>query len=325
MGRTNRIDFPFAYHHVMNRAGAKRLAFHKNEHRQAFFEALEHVVKTDSIEIHAYCLMGNHFHLLMRSPKGNLSEAMQRLSSMFTRKFNRIEGIDGSLFRGRFKSRFVCQDEYLRELFRYIHRNPVEAKMVRQPSDYAWSSYRSFVGIQEPPKWLTCQDLPNYFLGPAHLLSMRAFVEADTDTYEKIKESYYQANYKDVNSETNIVPNKCMNLPPDRLRNATHQTSVSLQIVLECVGEYFRITADELLIFQGSKSNGPREICLFLARQNTGLKVIELANAFSICRTSTSSAITRARQRIERNEKMQNDLHAIMVLIRERTKSIEKK
>ena len=119
MGRGHRRDFDYAFHHVMNRAGARRFIFSGGKHRKVFLEALQYAVRIDGIQIHAYCLMGNHYHLLVRTPKQNLSEAMQRLGSMFTRSFNRIEKIDGPLFRGRFKSLIIGHDDYLRQLCRY--------------------------------------------------------------------------------------------------------------------------------------------------------------------------------------------------------------
>ena len=313
-----RKDYPYAYHHVMNRAGAKRWVFLRDEHRQAFIGTLQYVVKVDGIEIHAYCLMGNHFHLLIRSPRNNLSLAMQRLFSIFTKRFNRIEKIDGPLFRGRFKSITVGHDEYIRELCRYIHRNPVKAGLVNHPSEYDWSSYQIYAGKRESPSWLTCKDLPTYFAGPDHLLSMRTFVEADKDISDEVKFNEYFPGFINDNGDTHIVPSKCLMLPSEKIIKEISLTPVSLQIVLECVAEYFGTNPDDLLIFKGSASNIPRELCLFLARINTGSKVQDLANAFSISRTSTSNAIARMRRRIDANEKLQNDFKTIMARLRPR-------
>ena len=151
MGRQHRRDFNYAFHHVMNRAGARRWVFSCAEHRNAFIKTLEHVVRMDEIQIHAYCLMGNHYHLLVRTPLGNLSQAMHRMGSMFTKRVNKIEKLDGPLFRSRFKSIIVGHDDYLRQLCRYIHRNPVAAGIVKSPQEYKWSSYRAY---QRRTRWL---------------------------------------------------------------------------------------------------------------------------------------------------------------------------
>jgi putative transposase len=300
----------------MNRAGANRWVFLGDEHRRAFLETLEHVVKIDGIEVHAYCLMGNHFHLLIRSPGSNLSQAMQRLFSMFTQRFNRIEKIDGPLFKGRFKSIPIGQDEYIRQLCRYIHQNPVMAGLVQHPSDYAWSSYQIYIGKRACPSWLTCTELPTYFAGPDFLLSMRAFVEASKGIEDNIKEAYNSSGFIGNNKDTNIVPSKCLQSPSGKINDAP--TPVNLQIVVECVAKHFGIEPDELLIFQGSISNIPRELCLLLAHINTRLKIQDLAIAFSIGRTSASNALARIRRRIEESEKLQKDFKEIMSRLRPR-------
>lgn len=121
--------------------------------------------------------MGKHYHLLLGTPHANLSEAMHRLGSMFTRRFNRAEKTDVPIFRGRYRSKVVGQDEYLRLLCTYIHRNPVAASIVRRPGDYEWSSFISYTYQTEHPNWLARDELPLYFTATNHLASMRKYVE----------------------------------------------------------------------------------------------------------------------------------------------------
>lgn len=90
MGRKHRNDFEYAFHHVFNRISARKMVFFKRKHCQTFLKTLEYVIKTDNIEVHAYCLMGNHYHLLLRTLQANLAEAMHGLGGMFTKKHNRF-------------------------------------------------------------------------------------------------------------------------------------------------------------------------------------------------------------------------------------------
>src|SRR3989338_951183 len=136
-----RIEFENAWYHVMNRGAGRRAIFPDNSARELFLKLLSDMNAEFRIEIHAYCLMGNHFHLLLRTPHANLNLAMQMLSSVYTRQHNRLSKTDGPLFKGRYKAILIAEETYLAQVSRYIHRNPVEAKLVKHPRDYQWSSY----------------------------------------------------------------------------------------------------------------------------------------------------------------------------------------
>ena len=108
MARPLRIQFEGAWYHVMNRGACRLPIFKSDQHRELFLELLAETVQVFNIEIHAYCLMDNHFHLLIRTPLPNLSKAIQYLSSVYTIRYNKLEKKDGPLFRGRFKSKLVA-------------------------------------------------------------------------------------------------------------------------------------------------------------------------------------------------------------------------
>lgn len=165
MARQPRILFPGAWYHVMNRGANHQSIFIDSNQRKLFLSLLQHISTVYKIEIHAYCLMTNHYHLLIRTPKPNLPEAMRYLDSVYAAKFNKYMGRDGPLFRGRFKSVLVDADEYLIHVARYIHLNPLEAKMVDDLSTYRWSSYPLYLGIQHPPQWLHLDFVLGYFSG----------------------------------------------------------------------------------------------------------------------------------------------------------------
>jgi putative transposase len=115
------------------------------------------IATTFGVEVHAYCLMNNHYHLLLQTPRGNLSRALRHLNGVYTQRFNRAHGTDGPLFRGRFKAILVDADTYLAALSRYIHLNPVTAGVATQPEHYPWSSYPAYLGDVAPPQWLHLQ------------------------------------------------------------------------------------------------------------------------------------------------------------------------
>ncbi len=147
MARPLRIEFPGAVYHVTSRGNARRRTFLDDEDRESFLSTLAWVVERCGWICHGYCLMDNHFHLMIETPKANLSRGMRQLNGVYTQGFNRRHRKAGHLFQGRFKAILVEKDAYLLELARYVVLNPVRAKMVKTPERYRWSSYRATVGL----------------------------------------------------------------------------------------------------------------------------------------------------------------------------------
>ncbi|MDT8410551.1 MAG: transposase [Wenzhouxiangellaceae bacterium] len=154
MARPLRIEFEGAWYHVINRGAARREVFASDLQRRRFLELLGALTDRFRIETHAYCLMDNHYHLLLHTPLGNLGRGMRHLDGVYTQFFNRDQERDGALFRGRYKAILVDADEYLLHLSSYIHRNPLEAGLVDRLEDYAWSSHAAYVGRTAAPPWL---------------------------------------------------------------------------------------------------------------------------------------------------------------------------
>ncbi|WP_320041492.1 transposase [uncultured Desulfobacter sp.] len=163
MARPLRIEFEGACYHVLSRGNNRKDVFRSEEDREDFLELLEEMVDRFSIVIYAYVLMGNHYHLLLKTEEPNLSRAMQWLGTSYTRRFNIRHMQSGHLFQGRFKSILVQNDSYLITLSCYIHRNPLRAKMVERLSDYPWSSYQFYAYGKEEPEWLNTQMLLSHF------------------------------------------------------------------------------------------------------------------------------------------------------------------
>ena len=155
MARPLRIEFPGALYHVTARGNARQAIFLDDEDRAQFLGVLTRVVSRFHLLLHAYCLMDNHFHLMVETPEGNLSKAMRQLNGVYTQAFNRCHQRVGHVLQGRFKAILVDRDSYLLELCRYVVLNPVRAKTTRKAATYPWSSYRATAGLVHPPPYLT--------------------------------------------------------------------------------------------------------------------------------------------------------------------------
>lgn len=161
----------------MNRGARSAPIFLTDADCTAFLDLLERSVTVFAIRVHAYALMGNHFHLLVTSPRGNLAEAMAFLQSRFARRQNLTHGWDGPVFRGRYANRLVEDEAYWRHLLAYVHLNPVAAHLVGRPEDAVWTSHRVYLGLERRPDWLDTAELLDLFGGPEALQEYTAAVQ----------------------------------------------------------------------------------------------------------------------------------------------------
>jgi putative transposase len=159
MARPLRIEYAGALYHVTSRGDRQEAIFLNDQDRQDFLAILQQVCERFNWLVHAYCLMDNHYHLLIETPDANLSQGMRQLNGVYTQTSNRNHQRTGHVFQGRFKGILVEKETYLLELARYIVLNPVRARMVRHPKNWPWSSYASTVGDQPTPDWLTIEWL----------------------------------------------------------------------------------------------------------------------------------------------------------------------
>lgn len=154
MARPLRIEFPGAVYHVTSRGNARDDIFADSTDRQTFLLLLENVVNRFNWICHAYCLMDNHYHLLIETPDGNASMGMRHLNGVYTQSFNRRHKRVGHVFQGRFKAIIVEKENHLLELCRYVVLNPVRAGMVSAPQKWHWSSYRATGGNAKKESYL---------------------------------------------------------------------------------------------------------------------------------------------------------------------------
>jgi REP element-mobilizing transposase RayT len=163
MSRPLRIEYPNAIYHITSRGNAQANIFLDHEDRELFLKTLEDVIKRFGWLCHAYCLMDNHYHLMVETPQSNLCSGMRQLNGVYTQRFNRAHQRVGHVFQGRYKSILVERDVYLLELCRYVVLNPVRAKMVGEANQWSWSSYAATAGLVECPNWLSVRWLLSQF------------------------------------------------------------------------------------------------------------------------------------------------------------------
>ena len=196
MSRPLRIEFAGALYHVTSRGDGQEDIYLDDRDRELFLEVLGEVSEQFNWTPHAYCLMGNHYHLLLETPDGNLSKGMRHLNGVYTQRFNRKHKRVGHVFQGRYKAIIVQKQTYLLELARYIVLNPVRARMVRNAKDWPWSSYRATAGIADAQSWLTIDWILSSFSDKRSeaIERYKAFVAEGKDQptiWEQLKNQIY--------------------------------------------------------------------------------------------------------------------------------------
>jgi REP element-mobilizing transposase RayT len=163
MARPWRIEYAGALYHVLSRGNQHQDIFLQDEDRRSFLKAIGQMSERYDVDIFAYVLMDNHYHLLLRTNNADLSKSMQWLGTTYTTRFNLRHTRNGHLFQGRYKSIIVENDSYLLQLSYYIHRNPLRAGCVERLIDYRWSSYPAYAYHRRYPEWLNTNLILSQF------------------------------------------------------------------------------------------------------------------------------------------------------------------
>lgn len=165
MSRPLRIEFADATYHITVRGDRREVIYRDDQDRGAHLDVISQAMDRFDARVWAYCLMGNHFHLVLQTAQPNLSRLMRHVNGVYTQAFNRRHGLVGHLFQGRFKAILVDCEAYLLALCRYVERNPVAAGFAGAVRDWPWSSYRAHAALTDAPPWLDVDGLQGLLLG----------------------------------------------------------------------------------------------------------------------------------------------------------------
>lgn len=180
MARSIRLFVPNGIYHVASRGSDRRPLFVFDSDRQSFLDRLARIVERHELRCLAYCLMGNHYHLIVQTPDARLSAALKELNGGYSRRFNHVHGRSAHLFRNRFLAQLVDGERYLLAACRYVAYNPVRAGFCVEPSEWPWSSYCASAGIDPVPSFLNETMLRDIFGGGREWRARyRDFVESD--------------------------------------------------------------------------------------------------------------------------------------------------
>jgi len=307
MGRPLRIEYPGALYHVTSRGNEKQDIFLEDSDRRRFLGILEDYHDRFDLVVHCFVLMGNHYHLALETPQGNLLKVMHGINSSYTGYFNRKYGRVGHLFQGRYRGILVDKDSYLLELTRYVHLNPVRAKVVERPEEYAWSSYAGYIRKRKRVGWMEYGWIHSQFGSDeaAAARMYRKFVESGMEEpgdsplgdvvgqvllggEEILGKVKSLLRGKEIGQE--VVERR-------RFRDAPPGAEEIISAVASVLG------TDKAMIARGGrKGNEAREVAVYLVKRYSGLSNREIGSLFGGIH---SSGVTKASGRVE--EKMKTD------------------
>lgn len=296
MSRPLRIEYPGAWYHVMNRGARHQDIFFNDTHRTLFLELLRELFEDYGIETHAYCLMDNHYHLLLHTPFGNLSRGIRHLNGVYTQRFNRLEGFDGALFRGRYKAIVVDADNHLQQVSRYIHRNPLEANMIEDLESYAWSSYPAYLRRTKKPNWLAISTVLSYF--GRRSARYQTYVEAGVDT--ETQKFYTRQHLSPIMGGKPFKEQLLKAAEYDALESVESRrvmTRVPIAEIERRICQAYGVPIKRLHESIRGQKNEPRLVTMYLARKLGGMTYPAIATHFNLGHyKSATSAITRVEQ-----------------------------
>ncbi len=308
MPRPQRIEYENAFYHIMNRGRGQQMIFHGEKFHQAFLETLNEVHTRFGCIIHAYCLMGNHYHLLLETPNANLSRIMRHINGVYTQRYNRLKKTDGSLFRGRFKAILVDKDEYIMQLSRYIHRNPIDMKrpLVSDLVDYPWSSYPAYINKSKTPNWLYREFTYEILVHKNKYRAYKHFVDNEID--DEIKKLYGKKNLPSIIGAKPFkkwVYEKVLINEESEEKIRIIKQNVPMEKIVNQVSIYYNL--DSKLITQraaGRKSElVPRKIAMYLCQELSGKYLREIAQYFNLKQIGSVSYHTSMIRKKRRNFK----------------------
>ncbi|MCB9730777.1 MAG: transposase [Deltaproteobacteria bacterium] len=301
------------WHHVMGRGLARGDIFVDAADREGFYELLVDARERWGLRTHAASLMDNHFHLLVEDTRGELGRAMRHVVGLHTQRFNRRHGRDGPLFRGRFRSRLVQHERYLAELVRYIHMNPVNARLVARAGDHAWTSHGHYLR-GEAPAWLCTDEVLQRF--DHDVLALDRFVHArlPAEVRERMDWSRHASIVGDEAFEAGWRERLRGELPV--MRSATADVRRWLATdpaeVLAAVAAHFEVPTANLLSRRRGHTNRARQLAILVCVDHTPLTNRQLATALDTRASSLSPLATRYRRQLHDDPTFQADVDAVL-------------
>ena len=314
MSRPLRIEYPDAWYHVMNRGRRNEAIFEDKNDYSAFIELLQDVINIFHIKVAAFCLMQNHYHLLIQTPEGNISRSMRYINGVYTQRFNRIHGYDGHLFRGRYKSILIDADSYLLQVMRYIHRNPINAGL-SENLNYTWSSHKAYLSDLKKWRWVSREKILAMLSGTKALQKTvyRDFVnESDNEDFSaiykkrKVPAILGSEPFLKLIKNNYFIKKKHIEVPESQL------LAPEPDKIMAVVCAKYKVSVSDLRISIRGQLNEARNVAMYLMRHLRGDTLSSICKEFGLKKDSSAGSIVdRVKKQTIKDKQFRNKVERI--------------
>jgi putative transposase len=303
MARPLRIEYIDALYHISNSGEYGDRIFPSPKYFKAFLESLQEASARLNVEILGYCLLSNEYHLLIKTPEGNLSRFMRQVDGMYTQTYQNLRNIAGPVFRARYKSVLVQPGNYLLEVSRYIHALPRKNKI--KPQTYTWSSLAAYSNKAKSPVWL-CKDevLGSLPAGSRPAARYAAFVADGVD--EELAHFYGKKNLLSILGDNKFLKRSRTRQATDTVRGKSRGPQAklrpSINKVVAAIAKHYKVP--EKSIFKAARGPGsknvPRWVAMYLCQELSGVTLQQIAKRFGLKRYGTvSTTIGKLKQEFQ--------------------------
>lgn len=307
MARPLRIEFPDACYHVSNIGLENQKIFPSPKYFEAFLEGLDETCFRLNVQVHAYCLLKDRYHLLIKTPEANLSRFMRQVDGLYTQNFQRLKKSKGSLFKGRYKAVLVQPEKHLLALSRYIHLGVKKSEL----DSWSWSSYGAYLGKSKAPGWLVRDEVLGQLIGSGakRLAEFVRFTEAGVD--EETARFYGKKNLSSIMGDEKFkkTARARRSVAPTRgtSRNTNAKWRPSCKLIISAVAKQFKVAEESIYTAArgpGSK-NVPRWVAMYLCQELSAVTLQAIAKLFKLKRYGTvSTTVGKLKKEFVENPKL---------------------
>jgi len=318
MGRAWRIEYEGGLYHVMSRGNERKDIFYDDRDRLTFLDVIGEMSDQYHVDIFAYTLMNNHYHIVLRTNYANLSKSMQWLAVTYARRFNNRHFRSGHLFQGRFKSIIVENDAYLMRLSCYIHRNPLRAGIIARLAEYPWSSYKAYAYGAKAPEWLLTKPILAQFEAKDKHKAYREKVRQYADEEKKLWEDFRHGMV--IGTKGFVEKIRLKYMPEDIHKEIPQQRSLGRSIDPEQVLEKAAgVLSCDLDVIRHSRRipksiKNDRDLLVYLVWKTCRLSNEETGRLFGMTYSAISHILSSMRIRMQKETDLRDKCNRVYSL-----------